>query len=270
MRGRAGGARQLFGLCAAALGVGAWLAPPQVRPTLLVLGAIAASAGGRIGGVAAAAVSAAAPVGLPVRAAAIAAALVSGELDHRHRRDRRTLRARTFTDRLTGLRNYDYFSEVLRSELARVRRYGGCMTLVLLDIDRFKAYNDTHGHGAGNRLLASVVHVVAREKRDAGIAARFGGEEFALLVPGRATEAVVVAERVRAGIADASAGSLHRSSMPDFVTASAGVATFPVDARDADELFEQADRALYEAKRRGRDRVVCAEHVREDDHRIAG
>ena len=130
MRGRAGGARQLFGLCAAALGVGAWLAPPQVRPTLLVLGAIAASAGGRIGGAAAAVVATAAPVGVPVKAAAIAVALVSGELDHRHRRDRRTLRARTFTDRLTGLRNYDYFSEVLRSELARVRRYGGCMTLV--------------------------------------------------------------------------------------------------------------------------------------------
>jgi diguanylate cyclase (GGDEF)-like protein len=270
MRGRAGGARQLFGVCAAALGVAAWLVPPPVRPTLLVLAALAASAGARAGGLAAAAVAAAAPVSLPVRAAAAAAALVAGELEHRHRRDRRTLRARTLTDRLTGLRNYDYFSEVVRSELARVRRYGGCMTLVLLDIDRFKAYNDTHGHGAGNRLLASVGHVVAREKRDADIAARFGGEEFALLVPGRATEAVVVAERVRAAIADASAGSLHRNRIPDIVTASAGVATFPVDARDADELFEQADRALYEAKRRGRDRVVCAEHVREDDHRLAG
>jgi len=159
---------------------------------------------------------------------------------------------------------------VLRSELARVRRYGGCMTLVLLDIDRFKAYNDTHGHGAGNRLLASIGHVVAREKRDADIAARFGGEEFALLVPGRGSEAVVVAERVRQAIADIPAGALHRNRVPDIVTASAGIATFPVDARDADELFEQADRALYEAKRRGRDRVVCAEHVREDEGRLAG
>jgi diguanylate cyclase (GGDEF)-like protein len=270
MRGRAGGARQLFGVCAAALGVAAWFAPPPVRPTLLVLAAIAASAGGRIGGLAAAAVTAAAPVGLPVRAAAATVALVAGELEHRHRRARRTLRARTFTDRLTGLRNYDYFSEALRSELARVRRYGGCMTLVLLDVDRFKAYNDTHGHGAGNRLLASIGHVVAREKRDADIAARFGGEEFALLVPGRATEAVVVAERVRGAIADLSTGSLHRDRVADLVTASAGVATFPVDARDAEELFEQADRVLYEAKRRGRDRVVCAEHLREDEGRLAG
>jgi diguanylate cyclase (GGDEF)-like protein len=159
---------------------------------------------------------------------------------------------------------------VLCSELARVRRYGGCMTLVLVDVDRFKAYNDTHGHAAGNRLLASIGHAVAREKRDADIAARFGGEEFALLVPGRATEAVVVAERVRAAIADIPTGSLRRDHVPDIVTASAGIATFPVDARDVDELFEQADRALYEAKRRGRDRVVCAEHLREDEGRLAG
>jgi len=89
-------------------------------------------------------------------------------------------------------------------------------------------------------------------------------------VPGRGTEAVVVAERVRQAIADIPTGALHRNRVPDIVTASAGIATFPVDARDADELFEQADRALYEAKRRGRDRVVCAEHVREEDHRIAG
>jgi diguanylate cyclase (GGDEF)-like protein len=130
----------------------------------------------------------------------------------------------------------------MRSELARVRRYGGCLTLVMLDLNRFKAYNDSHGHGAGNRLLASVGHVLAREKRDADIAARFGGEEFALLVPGRGTEAIVVAERVRQAIADIPLGALDRHHVPDIVTASAGIATFPVDARDAEELFEQADR----------------------------
>jgi diguanylate cyclase (GGDEF)-like protein len=269
MRGRAGHARHLFGAGAVVLGAAAWLAPTSGRPALLVLAAIGASAGGRAGGLAAAAVALVSPVPAPVRAAVALAALTAAELDHRHRHARRTLRTRTFTDRLTGLRNYDYFSEVLRSELARVRRYGGCVTLVMLDLDRFKAYNDAHGHGAGNRLLQSVGHVVAREKRDADIAARFGGEEFALLLPGRGPEALVVAERVRRAIADIPLGALDRHRIPDIVTASAGIATFPVDARDAEELFEQADRALYEAKRRGRDRAVVAEQMRAGE-RLAG
>jgi diguanylate cyclase (GGDEF)-like protein len=269
MRGRAGHARHLLCAGAVALGAAAWLSPSPLRPALLALGVLAASAGGRPAGVAAAAVAALAPLPGPVRAACVVTALGAAELDHRHRSARRSLRSRTFTDRLTGLRNYDYFSEVLRSELARVRRYGGCVTLVMLDLDRFKAYNDAHGHGAGNRLLQSVGHVLTREKRDADIAARFGGEEFALLLPGRGPEAIVVAERVRQAIADIPVGALDRHRVPDIVTASAGIATFPVDARDAEELFEQADRALYEAKRRGRNRVIAAEHVRADG-RLAG
>ena len=176
---------------------------PRSGPALLALAALAASAGGRAGGVVVAAVAAFAPVPGPVRAAIGRRPLWSRPSSSTATaRARRTLRARTFTDRLTGLRNYDYFSEVLRSELARVRRYGGCVTLVMLDLDRFKAYNDSHGHGAGNRLLAVRGPRVAREKRDADIAARFGGEEFALLVPGRGTEAVIVAERVRQAIAE--------------------------------------------------------------------
>ena len=120
------------------------------------------------------------------------------------------------------------------------------------------------------RLLAAVGHTLAREKRDADIAARFGGEEFALLVPGRGSEAVIVAERVREAIADISTAGLDRHHVPDIVTASAGVATFPVDARDADELLELTDQALYEAKRRGRNRVVSAEQVRAGERRLAG
>ncbi len=270
MRGRAGHVRQLATAGAVALAVGAWLLPPPLRPAALALAALAGSAGGRAGGVLVAAVAAFAPVPGPVRAAIGVTALVAAELEHRNRAARRTLHTRSFTDRLTGLRNYDYFSEVLRSELARVRRYGGCVTLVILDLDRFKAYNDSHGHGAGNRLLASVGHTLAREKRDADVAARFGGEEFALLLPGRGSEAVIVAERVREAIAEISTAGLDRHHVPDIVTASAGVATFPVDARDAEELLELADRALYEAKRRGRNRVVSAEQVRAGERRLAG
>jgi diguanylate cyclase (GGDEF)-like protein len=203
----------------------------------------------------------AAPIGIPARIGMAVAAVLGGELLEHEVHAHRELRARSFTDRLTGLRNYDFFSEALDAELARVRRYGGCTTLVLIDLDRFKAYNDRHGHGAGNRLLASVGRTLLHEKRDADVAARFGGEEFAVLVPGRAADGVVLADRLRRAIAEVPAARLHRHEIPDIVTASAGVATFPLDARDGTELFELADQALYEAKRRGRDRVVTASEI---------
>jgi diguanylate cyclase (GGDEF)-like protein len=215
-------------------------------------------AGARVGGLVMAAALLVAPVGVPARIGLAVASVLGGELLEHEARARRELRARSFTDRLTGLRNYDFFSEALAAELARVRRYGGCTTLVLIDLDRFKAYNDRHGHGAGNRLLASVGRTLLHEKRDADIAARFGGEEFAVLVPGRASDGVVLADRLRRAIAEVPSARLDRHEIPDIVTASAGVATFPLDARDGTELFEVADRALYEAKRQGRDRVVTA------------
>lgn len=244
---------------AAALVLLSWALPHAERPACLALAAaVSWTAAGRIGGIAAAVAALASPVALPVRIAVAVVALAGGEIVEREQRARRDLRARSFIDRLTGLRNYDYFSEALRAELARVRRYGGCTTLVLLDLDRFKAFNDRHGHGAGNRLLASIGQVLLREKRDADIAARFGGEEFVLLVPGRAADGVVLAERLRRAISDMPAAGLHRHDVPEIVTASVGLATFPLDARDGTELFEVADRALYEAKRRGRDRVVTA------------
>jgi diguanylate cyclase (GGDEF)-like protein len=238
----------------------AWLAPDGLRPALAALAVVCATATlGRAGGVCAAAACAALPLPVAVRVGLGAAALVNGELHERSRRSARTLVARSFTDRLTGLRNFDFFAETSRAELARARRYGGCVTLVLLDLDHFKAFNDQHGHAAGNRLLAAVGQAIAREKRGADIAARFGGEEFAVLVAGRTAEGAVVAERMRRAIALLSPPPRSRHDFSEPVSASAGVATFPVDARDAQELFETADRALYEAKRRGRDRVVTAD-----------
>jgi diguanylate cyclase (GGDEF)-like protein len=240
----------------------AWFVPAWGRPGCLAVAiCLAWLAGARIGGLVMGAAILVAPVGLPARIGLSLASALGGEVLEREARARRELRARSFTDRLTGLRNYDFFSEAMAAELARVRRYGGCTTLVLIDLDRFKAYNDRHGHGAGNRLLASVGRTLLHEKRDADIAARFGGEEFAVLVPGRAADGVVVADRLRRAISDVPATRLHRHEIPDIVTASAGVATFPLDARDATELFEVADRALYEAKHRGRDRVVAASEV---------
>jgi diguanylate cyclase (GGDEF)-like protein len=239
----------------------AWLAPPALRPALA---AAAVSAGVAVGPAGAAAValgSLALPIPWSMRAALVVAAAANGALYAHRARQSRELAARSFTDRLTGLRNYDYFAEAMRSELARVRRYGGCVTLVMLDLDRFKAYNDQHGHAAGNRLLNAVGQAIAREKRDADIAARFGGEEFAVLVPGRTADGIVVAERLRHAIGDLTPVPTSRRDFSPAVSASAGVATFPADARTPQELFELADRALYEAKRRGRDQVVAVSEL---------
>ena len=155
-------------------------------------------------------------------------------------------------DRLTGLYNFAFFSDALRRETERATRYGGAVSLVLFDLDGFKSFNDTHGHEAGNRLLAEVGRVLETTRRSADVAARFGGEEFALLVPGDASAAVEAAERIRLAIA--------RIIVPvgngqhDGRTISAGVATYkPGESPDA--LVEAADRALYLSKRRGRNRV---------------
>jgi diguanylate cyclase (GGDEF)-like protein len=236
-----------------------WPLPPGLQAASAAFAVTLASGTfGRVGGVAAAAAVAITPLPLSVRLALVVVALVGGELRHRALQAGRAMAARSFTDRLTGLRNYDFFCEALTAELARVRRYGGCTTLVLLDLDRFKAFNDRHGHAAGNRALTAVGHLIAHQKRDADVAARFGGEEFAILVSGRTTDGVVVADRVRQAIHDLSTTSLRRHMSADVITASAGIATFPVDARDADELIELADRALYAAKHRGRDCLVTA------------
>jgi diguanylate cyclase (GGDEF)-like protein len=248
----------------------AWVASPLVAPTAAVLAVTAGAVTGPVAAGAVALASLALPMPWSVRLALVGAALANGAV-HTHRlRRSRALAARSFTDRLTGLRNYDYFAEAMRSELARVRRYGGCVTLVLLDLDRFKAYNDRHGHNAGNRLLNLVGQAILREKRDADIAARFGGEEFAVLVPGRTGDGVAVAERMRAAIAELSLSPASRTDLSHGVSASAGVATFPVDARDPGELFELADRALYEAKRRGRDQIICASEIVDPPLRLTG
>jgi diguanylate cyclase (GGDEF)-like protein len=248
---------------------GAWLGPVPFRPALAALAVSAAAAIGPAGAVAVSLGVLAVPVPWSVRAALVVAAAVNGGLHAHRRRQSRELAARSFTDRLTGLRNYDFFAEALRSELARVRRYGGCVTLVMLDLDRFKSFNDQHGHAAGNRLLNGVGQAITREKRDADIAARFGGEEFAVLVPGRAADGMIVAERMRRAISDLTPAPTSQRDFPHPISASAGIASFPVDARTPQELFELADRALYEAKRRGRDQVVVIGDLVEPPLRLA-
>jgi len=153
------------------------------------------------------------------------------------------------TDTLTGLPNRRVFQETLARELAVAGRRGTSCGLVVLDVDHFKAVNDTHGHQAGDDVLRRIGRVLVDTCRGTDVPARFGGEEFAVVVPDcTPADARAVAERVRAAVAASPAAVA--------VTVSAGVATFPADAADPTGLVAAADAALYRAKRLGRNRSI--------------
>jgi diguanylate cyclase (GGDEF)-like protein len=178
--------------------------------------------------------------------------VVGERVTHLRRRVGRFVQ-RSFTDRLTGLFNYDFLQAQVRYEIDRVRRYGGSCSILVLDLDHFKRFNDTHGHQAGNLLLRALAECVRAEKRDSDFAARFGGEEFVVLVPGDAPDAVRLAERLRLAV---SRLELQQLGPEGRVTVSIGVASFPEQATNAAELFERADQALYVAKGNGRNRTI--------------
>ena len=171
-----------------------------------------------------------------------------------------SLRARSYVDGLTGIANRRYFDVALDRELRRAQRSGGQLSLLLMDIDSFKAYNDHFGHQQGDSCLTTVAQALAAMlKRPADVAARYGGEEFAAILPDTSAEqAVIVANAVRehvAGLQLPHAAGAARAH----VTLSIGVASFDKEGLDeAAPLIEAADKALYAAKRAGRDCVMVA------------
>lgn len=163
------------------------------------------------------------------------------------------------TDALTGVYNRRRFHDVLRREWATARRYGHPLTVALIDIDRFKAVNDANGHGRGDEVLQKVADVLSSSVREVDVCARTGGDEFALLLPHTPAEkAMVVAERVRSRLAVV-VKSLEGEARN--VTLSIGLAaTDDKSLKDPDQLVEAADRALFEAKKQGRNRALIAKH----------
>jgi diguanylate cyclase (GGDEF)-like protein len=168
----------------------------------------------------------------------------------------RELRELSVTDGLTGLYNHKHLLETLATEVARCRRLKHPFSILMIDLDHFKEYNDTHGHLAGDAVLSRISALFKESIRNIDYAARYGGEEFCLLLPEVGIDgAVRAAERIRLLVAGETFGS---EDQPASVTVSIGVAEFPEHGDGPEALIATADAALYDAKRRGRNRVVQA------------
>jgi diguanylate cyclase (GGDEF)-like protein len=161
------------------------------------------------------------------------------------------------TDALTGMANARAVQDTLKRMTAQAMRTGDPLTAVMVDLDHFKALNDVYGHERGNEALAAVGQTLAAGVRASDFAGRYGGEEFILLLPDTdRAGGVVLAEKMRRSLAQIALPEIDRA-----ITASFGVATLPDDGLDAATLVRAADRALYQAKADGRDRVVAAAHT---------
>jgi len=165
------------------------------------------------------------------------------------------------TDYLTGLYNHRYFQQILTQELGRARRYSKELSLIILDIDNFKSFNDRFGHAIGDKVLVSIGEIINGSLRKVDYAFRYGGEEFIILLPETCLEnAFLTADRLRMRI---SAEAVH--SVPEaagsIITVSAGVACYPENGTNREDLFSLMDSYLYKAKSMGKNRVFHSTSV---------
>jgi diguanylate cyclase (GGDEF)-like protein/putative nucleotidyltransferase with HDIG domain len=168
------------------------------------------------------------------------------------------LQAEARVDPKTGLYNTRHFATMLQEELGRAQRFQRPMSLIMADLDLLRDINNTYGHLAGDAVLQGIAEVFRQELRHFDVPSRFGGEEFSILLPETTPEeALQIAERVRAAVA-ARRFEVETSNEPIKATISMGIAAFPRDGSDANELVHQADLAVYRAKLQGRNRVLDA------------
>jgi diguanylate cyclase (GGDEF)-like protein len=159
------------------------------------------------------------------------------------------LQRKADVDGLTGIYNHAYLMNSLDKEMDRAKRYGTALSIIMIDIDNFKTFNDTHGHLVGDQVLKSVAEYLLDSLRSIDVTGRYGGEEFMLILPNTTRiGALDVAERIRLGIA--SAGFTAKTLS---ISVSAGVAEF--DGQNKDALIQAADYNMYKAKRKGKNRV---------------
>ena len=157
-------------------------------------------------------------------------------------------------DGLTELYNHRYFQETLKNQIEIAKRYEQSFSLIIVDIDHFKKFNDTYGHQAGDAVLKQVAQTLKKNCRTTDIVCRYGGEEMSIILPNTSTEeALFNAKRINKAVAEKE--FQLNSTETGKVTISVGVATFPNNAETPQELIEFADRGLYYAKEHGRNQV---------------
>jgi diguanylate cyclase (GGDEF)-like protein/PAS domain S-box-containing protein len=189
------------------------------------------------------------------RLAVAAASQIALSLANLHLRE--TLRERSIRDPLTGLYNRRFMQESLEKELHRAKRKGRSLAIIFLDVDHFKRFNDIFGHDAGDSVLQAMAHILRSQFRDEDVICRYGGEEFAVILPESCNEdAAKRAEALRLATKDIRLA--HRGVVLDPVTISVGIAGFPDHGQSSQELLDRADKCLYKSKADGRDRVTLA------------
>ena len=174
----------------------------------------------------------------------------------------RQLHDLSITDKMTGLNNYRYFADQLKAETDRCRRYKGIFSIVYIDIDHFKNYNDANGHLAGDALLSEFASILKSASRDTDICARYGGEEFVVLCVNTGEhDALNLAERVRRNTENHPFKFKEKQPLGS-VTVSIGVAEFNPESKEHLEVVKNADRALYFSKENGRNLVTLYSKVK--------
>jgi diguanylate cyclase (GGDEF)-like protein len=165
------------------------------------------------------------------------------------------LRELAVRDGLTGLHDHRYFQDTLATEVARAKRHGRIFSLLFLDVDFFKRYNDVNGHLAGDAVLKTLANIFREDQRATATVARYGGEEFVILLPETDKEgALTVAENIRKRVLDHPFPGEEKQPEGK-LTVSIGVSTFSDDGTERDTLIQCADQALYKAKQKGRNAV---------------
>ena len=173
---------------------------------------------------------------------------------------RESLRQQSIRDPLTGLYNRRYMNETMRHELSWAQRKNSNLALAIIDVDHFKQFNDSYGHDAGDYVLQGVATVLEEHVRQSDVVCRFGGEEFVVLLPG--ISHALAQERAGDLLAAIRNLELQHGGRPlGQITASLGLAFYPIHGNTPETLIEAADAALYQAKAAGRNQVVLSGHL---------